>query len=361
LENEAVSAAESPISAWARLLEASGRLVVRLIWLAVLVVVLATFGKCALQRSHAPERAALPEAKPVVRPVDWTAVDAAVVEALKEAHASAHSYAAERLDGWTEGLMKRVDDDFLDWYFSYLNQQRMGLVGLYQSVVHWIDADALTAEQRLREDIEAEFTRRVLRPEIAQLELERLTQDVVDRYVREVQRSLSTVPDRYRIPRPDWERYLEDTAAISSGVEGNRRVDLTLKTLALGSAAGGAVAVGKSLQMATAKLGSKVSGQAASSMAAGLAAETGAKSAAKLGGKALGPLIGVGVLAWDAWDHYTTREEYLPVLRRNLQDYLKEAEASLLDDPQTGVMAVVSRLESNIVESLSGRRRAPRA
>jgi hypothetical protein len=352
---------ESRITAWARLLEASGRLAVRLIWVAVFVVILATLGKCALQRSHAPERAALPAVKPVARPIDWSAVDAAVVEALKQAHASARSYASQRLDAWTDGLMKRVDDDFLDWYFGYLNQQRMGLLGLYQSVVHWVDSGALTAEQRLREDIEAEFTRRVLRPEIAQMELERLAQDVVNRYVADVQRSLSTVPTRYDIPRPDWERYLDDSAAISSQVDGNRQVDLTLKTLALGSATGGAVAVGKTLQMATAKLGSAVSGEAASSMAAGLAAETGAKSAAKLGGKVLGPVIGVGVLVWDAWDHYSTREEYLPVLRQNLHDYLKEAEASLLDDPQSGVMAVISRMEAKIVESLPRRRRGSSA
>jgi hypothetical protein len=342
--------------AWARFMDAAGRLLVRLIWVAVLGVILATVGKYTLLRSHkveAPVPAKTTQA--VARPVAWGEVDGAVAAALKQAHSDTERYASQRLDLWLQPLIARIDEDFLPWYFGYLNQQMLGLKGLYQSVVHWVDGDAPTAAQRITAEVQEEFARRVLRPEIAQMELERITQDVVEHYVQELRRSLSGIPERYDIPKAQWDRYLQDIAVVTSDVEGNRSTDLSLKALVVGSGAGGAVVLGKSLQIATAKLGTKVSAELAGKAAGGMAAETGAKVAAKAGSKLLGPIIGVGIIVWDAWDHYHTREQYEPILRKNLIDYLNEVKTSLLTDSETGVMSVVYRLQANIVESMEGR------
>jgi hypothetical protein len=350
-----VNATEAPggVNAWARFLEALGRLIVRLIWAAVLVVILVTVGKCMLQRSQR-EEAPVPvkTSKPVVTPIAWHEVDGAVAEVLEKARLKTHAYVGERLDRWVQSLVARLDDDFLPWYFGYLTQQRLGLTAVYQSMVHWFDGDALTADERVTADVQEEFSARVLRPEIAQLEMERLAQDAVRVYVEELRQGLDAIPQQQDIPHAEWERYLEDTAALTSSVEGSRSVDLTLKAVVAGSAAGGTVVLGKSVQAATAHLGAKVSGGVAGKAAAGMAAETGAKVAAKSAGKMLGPAVGAGIIVWDVWDHYSTREENWPVLRQNLIDYLTEMKTALLDDTEAGVMTVVYRLEGTVLDSL---------
>jgi hypothetical protein len=70
-----------------------------------------------------------------------------------------------------------------------------------------------------------------------------------------------------------------------------------------------------------------------------MAAKTGGKVAAKAGGKFFGTIVGVGVLAWDLWDHRETVREYRPLLRQTLREYLAEMKDVLLNDPEHGLMS----------------------
>ncbi len=58
---------------------------------------------------------------------------------------------------------------------------------------------------------------------------------------------------------------------------------------------------------------------------------------AKSGGKLLGPIIGIGIIIWDLWDHKSTRAENEPILRQNLYDYVDLMTQELLNDPQRAV------------------------
>ena len=68
--------------------------------------------------------------------------------------------------------------------------------------------------------------------------------------------------------------------------------------------------------------------------------------------KFLGPIIAVGVIAWDLWDHHRTEEINRPILRQNLADYLTELQFSLLHEPETGLLSIIYQLETNIVSQL---------
>jgi hypothetical protein len=113
---------------------------------------------------------------------------------------------------------------------------------------------------------------------------------------------------------------------------------------------------------ALAGIGSKLGGKIAATATAKLAAKTGGKVAAKVGGKLLGPIVGVGIIVWDVWDHASTVSENTPVLRQSIYAYLDEMKLSLLDDPETGVMSVINQMEQQFRKSLeaAAKQRTPK-
>ncbi len=334
------------LNAWAGLLS-------KTIWLIVVVIIAAALGKWWLGREVAmPERVTKPIPAP---PVDWSQVDAAIVASLRQAHAAAETTATQKLEAWSADLMWRVDHDFLDWYFDYWNQQKLGLKALGYAVKHYIFTDEPDAAARLTEEVQQEFAQRVLRPQIAQLELERITTEVLEVYLSRLTAGLAGIPEEYKIPRPEWERYLNDIAVLTTQVEGNREIALSLKAATVASVGGG-VLLAQTLSPALTSLGSKVSGKlagkAASEAAAEVAAKTGGKVTAKTGGRLLGLIVGFGIIIWDVWDHYHTEEIERPKLRQTIADYFVEVKHSLLYEPETGIMSIIQGMEGNIVSSL---------
>ena len=124
----------------------------------------------------------------------------------------------------------------------------------------------VNVEQRITRDIQNEFEKRVLRPEIAQLRIERIARGMVTRYIAELREDIRDIPEKYKIPRAAWNRYLLDIATIAQRSEGNREVPLSLKTIAAASTVGGAVAAARlsaTLKPAMARIGARMSGNAA--------------------------------------------------------------------------------------------------
>jgi len=186
-------------------------------------------------------------------------------------------------------------------------------------VVEEIVGEQPSMAERITEEIQEEFSKRVLRPQIAQLQMERIAEEVVSVFVVELQKNLAPIPEMYRIPQAEWDRYLEDIAVLTSHVEGNRQVTLTLKAVTAIVAGGvtvAAVKVTQMLQPVIAKIGTKMTTKAAAEgagkAAATVATKTGGKVAAKVGGKFLGAIVGVGIIVWDVWDHQHTKEDRKP-------------------------------------------------
>ncbi len=343
------------ISAWAKLIDS----ISKVIWAIVILIILAAAGKYLIFKSSKIEKRK--RVKPITQKSEeiWDKIDDEIVKSLKKARSEADRLANAEVDKWIEGMVERIDNDFLDWYFGYWNQQKLGLKGLWYGARHMLFKKYPSAAEKITEDIQEEFAKRVLRPQIAQREMENISRDVVNKYIAVLSENLSGIPQKYSVPDSEWDKYLSEIALTVTLSEGNREVPITLKTLAITSV-GGTVVVGKALfkviKPMIIKIGSKVSAKFAAKATAKMATKTGAKISAKIGGKFLGPIIGVGIIIWDIWDHNSTIKRERPILRKNLIDYFSALKESLLYDPESGIMSVVDNMENDILKSLRKRK-----
>ena len=325
----------------------------KLIWLGVVLIILASIGKYLIlkqnqnsQLTHITQKVALPPS------IEWSKIDKKIVEGMKIAHNKAKNYAAQALEEYTSKLKKRIDENFLGWYFSYWTQQILGIEGIYHEVYHYFDEDHPGAAEKITEKVQREFSKRVLRPAISQMELERITRETVNLYLINLQKELIKIPKEYSIKKEDWEKHLEGIAQTTVDVEGGRTISLSLKTIAVSSIAG-SMAIGKALTLTLKKIGGQVSAKIAGKAVAKMAAKTGGKVAAEAGGKMLGPIIGIGIIIWDVYDHYKTKQINKPILRENLYEYVDLMANELLNSTDAGVMSAIYQLEKAITDSIS--------
>jgi hypothetical protein len=323
----------------------------KLIWLIIVVVVLAGIGRYLGLKDTEETASIQVREKLIVQAISWTEVDQAVVTAITEARETTEVFASQKIDEWIGDLMVRVDTDFLEWYFSYWTQQILGLEGLWQYGVNSFFENHPTAAEKLTKEIQEEFSKRVLRPQIAELVFERIVRDTAELYVAELRKNLDVVPTKYKIPHADWDRYMEGIALTTYGADGNRETAITLKALTLTTAGGTVLLVGK-MKFLIGKLSSKVMVKSAGKAAAKIATKTGVKVAAKGGGKFLGPIVGIGVLVWDVWDHNNTKKENRPILRQSIADYFSELKDILLNDSEAGIMVIFNDLERQVFTAL---------
>lgn len=334
------------VERWTRFLSA----VTRFLWIIVVVVLLALLGRwlffSGAERGNGRPRI---QTKPVVEKVDWSRVDAEVAKVLHKGRTAAAEFAGQRVDQWIAANMQRVDSEFLPWYFSYWTQQELGLKSLLYQVVHWVDSGTPSAAERITRRVQEEFAIRVLRPQVAQMELERMVKDTVALYSETVRSGLDVVAGQYDIHPAEWDRYINDVAVMIRQAESGRSVSLSLKAMTA-VAAGGAVVLYRLLRPAFTRLTARLSARLAGRAATKMASKTGAQAAARVGGRFAGALIAVGVIIWDVWDHYNTRKQAQPVLRQNIADYFAELKQALLNDPEFGVVTVIAGLEQKLAE-----------
>lgn len=345
------------IQAWSQLIKS----IAPFIWVAVLlIVIIPLLGRAFIfdAVSGASEKLTPPEIvapEVVVATPDQQEIDQAIIVALDTARTQAKDFATQELDHWIEQLMSRVDESFLPWYFDYFNQKKMEFsapfVWLSSKVSGWWNKNSPPPSQavaeQLTEDLQTEFAKRVLRPKIAQMELERITRETTNLYIEQLRREVSGIQSSYKIPQAQWERYLDDIAVTIIDTEGHIS-NLSMKVLTGGST----YVLAKAMIPAVTKIGSKVAVSAAGKASAKVAAKTGGVVAGKLGAQFLDPIVAVGIIAWDVWDYHHTVDIERPILRSALADYLWEVRASLLDNHRNSVMAAVYQVEEGIFQSL---------
>ncbi len=336
--------------------------VIRLIspWLwgvIILFVIIPIFGNAIIQNSLKPKVDTLTTVnEPVVIERKQYEIDNAIASAIKDARKVSAQKASEDLERWISELMIRVDDDFLPWYFDYFHQKGRELntvwTGLSSAALHRIDTNRLTAKQaiaaKLTQDFQLEFANRVLRPQIAQLELERIAQNTVNLYADLIVQNLGNVKASYQIPQGDWERYINDIAITVFGTEGNPTGKIQ-RDIVIGTTG---FILAKAMLPTIGKISSKVVVSLASKTGAKMAAKTGTLVAGKLGVQLIDPIAAVGIIAWDVWDHHHTVNVEQPVLRKALYDYLEQVKFSLLDNHQNSIMSSIYQVEDKILESI---------
>lgn len=331
------------IFAWSDLLKSLSKF----LWLIVIIIVLAALGKMFVFKSGKDTAVREPIKKPVIDKIDWSKINKEIEKVMMAARMKTQEMASAKLDQWIEKNMERVDNDFLEWYFSYWTQQQLGIKALLTQVWHWVDSDSATPAEKITEEVQEEFTNRVIRPQIAQLEIERIVDEIVSTYSSTLKGKLEKIPSEYKITPADWDRYIEDISVMVKNVEANRSTSLPMKAL-VGITAGGTILMVNSLRPIITRIGARISTKLAAKSAAKMAAKTGGKVAAKTGGKFLGTIIAVGIIIWDVWDHYSTKKKAKPVLRQNILDYLKEVKESILHDPAYGIMTVIYQMEQSV-------------
>jgi len=329
-----------------------------ILWLCIMAIIVAYFGRSYLDtgsiRIPFHEQAAREVA---IRPaVSWTAIDREIKDAVKEAHDAALRKAAEDLTGWHSTLMRRVDEDFLPWYFNYFNQQMIGLSYAYHWAYENIVGSTRSPDEQVIGGIQQQFSNRVLRPQISQMEIEQITKDAVTVFVSDLNARLQSIPGKYDMHPEEWDRHLNSIAILASNVEGDRTVPLTLKALTVGATAASAPLVAKAfapvIKGAAAKMTTMVSAKFMSSAAAATATATGGKVAGAAAGGFLGPIIAVGIIGWDLYDHARTVEENTPIMRENLSDYLTRFSDGLLE-PDGSIGGVIHNLEVAIYKGIA--------
>jgi len=324
----------------------------KILWVIVIIIILILLSQLSLFKSSKKEIKP-PEIvkKKVVNTVDWSKVNKEIEIVLKDARNKTEVIASKKLNLWIDKNMERVDKNFLNWYFSYWTQQEIGLKSLLYQVLHWVNKGNPTAAERITLQVQEQFSNRVLRPQIAQMEIERVINEIISIYSESIRTKLRGIPQEYKIKRSDWDRYISDIAVMVKNVEANRQTPVSLKAL-VGVSAGGAVIIFQSLKPIITKIGSKISAKLTTKTAAKMATKTGGKVAAKVGGKFAGAIIAIGIIIWDVWDHYQTKKKALPILRENIFDYFKEVKQSILHDPDYGIMTIIYEMEKSILENL---------
>ena len=327
------------------------------IWGLVLIVVLTPLiGNLLIHRATSAGQSQSPTEIVVPPQIDWGSVDQAVADAVQSAHGKAANYALTELDSWEDSDLKPRLDSFLDWYFGYFNQKwmeaKMPFVWLRAAGWHVVKSDSPTGsdvvEEQLTQEFQREFAKRVLLPQAAQLKLELITQETVELYANELSEQLVLSREKYKIPQAQWNRYLNDIAVTVADTEGNIS-NLSMKAVVGG---GGYLLAKPLIAKSIGKIGSKIGTKVAETALTKTAAKTGAAIAAEFGTSLIDPLAGVGILLWDVLDYRHTVSQDRPVLRENLLNYLDSMKQSLLQNPETGVMASIYQLEEDIYHSL---------
>lgn len=288
-------------------------------------------------------------------------IDSDVKQKIENARTRAEQYASQELDEWIEQLTERVDNDFLNWYFNYFTQLKLGAKGIYLNLSSIVTN---TSEERkaekFTEDFQKEFTFRVLKPEIAQLKLERFTRETINQYVSSLASQLGGIKSKYNIPQAEWERYLGGISTTIFDSAGNSQ-DLSLRLLSRG----GGYTVAPLLMKSTVKLSSslvtKITEKAAVKGTTKIATKLSTKAAGKVAGKVsvptfstiglelIDPLAALGILAWDVWDHYHTVDVERPIMRQAIVEYLDEMKSSLIHN---NIMSPIYSFEEGLFNTI---------
>jgi hypothetical protein len=290
---------------------------------------------------------------------NWNKIDQAIASILKDARESAETYADQELELWVDDLMERVDSSFLDWYFGYFNQKQIEyksfFTGITSNLESWLNLSNDQPEERIAEiiteDFQIEFAKRVLRPQIAQLQLERITNETGRHYLNEIEYNIQQIPVKYQIPIGDWNRYLSEISVNIYDTEGEPS-SFSLKTLAGG---GAYFALKPIIAPALPVISSKVVGKLAGKAGTKIATKTGGVVAGKIGSALLDTTVGVGIILWDVWDNKQTASIEKPIMRENLADYLQEVKESLLHNSETGIMTAVDSIQNTLVNSVNSK------
>jgi hypothetical protein len=197
-------------------------------------------------------------------------------------------------------------------------------------------------------DFQEEFAKRVLLPQVSELELQNIAIRTAKNYIREVRLEFNQISIEDGISAAEWDRYLRETSIAIPNTVGNPAA-LPLKQL---TTVGAYVTLKPFIMPLLPKVGSAVVGQMATKAGAKIATKTGGVLAAKLGGTLLDAGVGAGIILWDVWDVHHTANIEKPILRQSLVEYIAQVKESVLQNPDNGIMTVTEGVNRQIFQGM---------
>lgn len=296
-------------------------------------------------------------------------LEAGVIQAMQTAHDAAYEYASNELDKWVDELNYRVDNEFLDDYFSFMETKRRELTTTLNWILYSMSISPMSAEEKAVLELEEQISKKIIKPELSQLKIENITREALNIYAETFDNELIKYQERYNIPRPMWNKYIQGVCGLTMGAE-SKKIPIATKTMIVsGIALTGVVSVpvtaliksvstkiaARNAASAAAKAGTTVVVKSAGKVAAKAGAKTAAKGAASMTQAV--PLIGLGITAaiciWDIVEHAKTSRESKRILKQNLSEYFSEVKTELLNSSEEGIMGSIIDWENKLRKNIS--------
>lgn len=281
-----------------------------------------------------------------------------ITGAMDKANNAAHAYVAGELDKWIDELMVRVDSDFLDNYFSFMQIKRREMLSVFNSVRHFFNRNAESAEDAAIRELEENLRKYVIKPELSQAKIDNITNQAIVLYMETFDNELARLQESYKIPTPDWNRYIADLCGLTIDVN-QKAYPIKFKIAVASGAALSGIALAPVIKKVIAKVSSKIVAKAGAKTAGKFAAKTGTKIAGKGAGTAAKaiPFIGLGVTAaicvWDIVDYAKTSSEGKRLLRQSLNDYFHEVKNEMLAGNENSIMGSLTAWENSFKEKIA--------
>ncbi len=287
---------------------------------------------------------------------DWAKIDKSLTDKIKDSLLVAEEFATEELDDYIDELMVNVDQDFLDWYFSFFNQKSIE----YGGVISWVgfkldkrlkllrkeDEKNLNSSEIIAKRLTRKFYdkfQELVFTKSAQKDLKKIIERTGKIYGNSISLVFADIKNDYKIDDRDWDSHLGELAQLIYNT-GNSKSSLSLQSL------------GSSLLTETtivgAVIGAKLFSNIALKAGSKLAVKGGTSVAVSTTAKLIDPLLAIGFVAWDVWDYKNMVADSRPILRKNILDYLTEFKNQILQDPEIGIVPKLEEIEYELIKQL---------
>ncbi len=344
-----------------------------IIWsLVILIVIFPLLGRAIINQALGAELTPSYSIE-IAQPTVAVGEEIGLKKALNMAYKNTEKHAINQLEIWEEDLIKRIDTDFLDWYFNYFNQkkQEFGVLFKYvgENFMNGFNQQIVNEKiaNDINESIKREFAKRVLQANAAEMKFDTIVIDTTQFYFQELSTAVENVPKMYKISQPDWDKYLEAIKVRLENEQGDgvsvinfigalvtyEGVKFTAEFAAanVGAQAAklAAASVGpQAAEFAAAYVGVKIASKFAANVGSKIVAVVSAKLAS-----AIEPAAAIALIVYDYWDYTNGVKENRPRLREDLVNCLHDIKKSLLSDPENGIMAGINELQEKIKSSIS--------
>lgn len=322
----------------------------------IIAIVASRYGSAIIARFK--DKDVIRTERSVVAKINYDQLDKETLVALDRAREAAYSYADNELEKWIAEVMARVDGDFLDDYFGFVQTKCREIRALGYTIGHLlVPIHIKNAEEALAEELEEKISNTVIRPEISEQRIKNITQGAIEVYLSTLDKEFQQIQEAYKIPTPAWNEYISKLCGMTMNIK-SKAYPISVKA-SVGITVLGAIPVVKIVR----KVSERIAVKAGANVAEKAGVKVVTKAVAKTGGttvvKAI-PIVGwavtAGIVIWDVIDYNVGAEKGKKMLRENIADYLQEIKTEFLADSEDTVMGSITQWENNLKSRIAERK-----